>query len=294
MKKLISLLLVLMMLPMGYAFAAQPDAQNPYAFYRGTVTDVQDFLDADGNKIEGSRFVWIETEEQQPIVFIIDEQTVLAGEAAIAVGDTLIGFYDTRMPMTMIYPPQIHALAAAVTDPVQQTWMMAEFNDDLIDIDGTLMLTIGDETILRNPDGTAFTGELAGHILLVRYGASTRSIPAQTTPDEVIVMDIPQPAQPLDLQGAYLSDNGHLMLPLMQLADKLDLMVERIEGASQVQVGHASFTLGEDSYAFARMAPVQLGEASVAMDDEIYVPSQFFIQVLRLDPMPILSLSILA
>ena len=40
---------------------------------------------------------------------------------------------------------------------------------------------------LESENGQIFTGRLANQLLLVLYTATTRSLPPQTTPDEVVV-----------------------------------------------------------------------------------------------------------
>lgn len=62
------------------------------------------------------------------------------------------------------------------------------FNEQLESSDGTLKLNIGPFTQIVMENGQWFTASPANHDLIVIYGPTTRSIPAQTTPYKIIVM----------------------------------------------------------------------------------------------------------
>ncbi len=62
------------------------------------------------------------------------------------------------------------------------------FNRSLVNSDNTLKLNISDSTDIVLENGQMYDGNLANRNLIVIYGNTTRSIPAQTTPKKVIVM----------------------------------------------------------------------------------------------------------
>ena len=76
--------------------------------------------------------------------------------------------------------------------------------------------------------------------------------------------------------------NGVQMLPVRQVAEALGYEVGWINESRTVTVGFASFSIDEDGYAFAKMAPQALGQAPVLIclpgDDSAltYVPAAFF------------------
>jgi len=72
---------------------------------------------------------------------------------------------------------------------------------------------------------------------------------------------------------------GAVMLPVAYIAEALGYNVVG-EGAEVVIGPGIIFTVGVDSYAFARMAPVQLGAAPELHDNVLFVPMQFFYNVL--------------
>jgi hypothetical protein len=86
----------------------------------------------------------------------------------------------------MIFPPQYRALIIAKDSNVRSV-KVDYFDNDLVSSDGQLKLNITDKTkiVLRN--GQAFSKSPANRNLIVIYDVSTKSIPAQTTPSEIII-----------------------------------------------------------------------------------------------------------
>lgn len=137
-------------------------------------------------------------DEENPAWFTITNDTFFFSEETPQLGDTVTGFYDLNAPMILIYPPQYPIVALAV-NPGDTNLFVGEFGSDLVDATETLMLVITEDTRVETPDGQPFTESLTGHTLAVAYGASTRSIPAQTRPQRVVVLsaelnddDVPQ------------------------------------------------------------------------------------------------------
>jgi len=117
------------------------------------------------------------------------------------VGDTVTGYFPLELWMTMIYPPQ-HMVSVIVNNdsfqdngiPFVHVCRFYERGDgfgphqQLISGDGELVVNIFDDTDIILQSGEAFDGELAGRMLVVTYAMNTFSIPAQTTPIQIIVL----------------------------------------------------------------------------------------------------------
>ncbi|MBR5267423.1 MAG: hypothetical protein IKU20_04425 [Lachnospiraceae bacterium] len=101
-------------------------------------------------------------------------------------GDRVTFFYDPNAPMVLIYPPRYTAVAGAYT-PHGTSAMLDQFHDDLTTSDRSLKLNLAQNTPITLPNGQPFKGSLEHRLLLVFYGMTTRSIPPQTTPEQVIV-----------------------------------------------------------------------------------------------------------
>jgi len=102
------------------------------------------------------------------------------------VGDTITGFYIPEVFMALIYPPQFNT--SVIVNGEFGNIAVDRFNEELISYDGFLMLNIGEDTEIILQDGEAFDCELAHRKLVVLYDISTRSIPAMTTPNKIIVL----------------------------------------------------------------------------------------------------------
>ena len=101
-------------------------------------------------------------------------------------GDRATFFYDSNAPMVLIYPPRYTAVAGVHT-PHGTSAMLDMFQNDLVTTDNSLKLNVAWNTPITLANGQPFKGDLNGHLLLVLYGMTTRSIPAQTTPEQVVV-----------------------------------------------------------------------------------------------------------
>lgn len=102
------------------------------------------------------------------------------------IGDRATFFYDPNAPMVLIYPPRYTAVAGAYT-PHGTTAVLDMFQNDLVNSDNSLMLNMTWNTPVTLANGQPFHGNPNGNLLLVLYGASTRSIPARTTPEQIVV-----------------------------------------------------------------------------------------------------------
>ena len=96
-------------------------------------------------------------------------------------------FYDTRLPMPLIYPPRYQAQLVTVLNREEQV-LLAYFDTNLVAAGGKLALNLGRNTRITTLNGQEFRCELADQELLVYYTATTRSLPPQTTPRRVIVI----------------------------------------------------------------------------------------------------------
>lgn len=119
--------------------------------------------------------------------FIVDPGTYFIDHVKLAAGMSVAAFYDASQPAILIYPPQYQAAVMAQVVP-GQTVTVGRFGRGLQNREGTLRLNIDSNTEVILENGQSFMGNLEYHTLAVVYGPSTRSIPAQTTPYQVVVL----------------------------------------------------------------------------------------------------------
>lgn len=286
-----------------------------YILRNGVVQEISVVYDLESNEvIEGSKLVRVTGENQGTFVFMIDEDTFFfeGGFSDIKVGANITGLYDTSLPMMMIYPPQYRIAFAAVGYETAAPWItVARFDENFLSEDGKVALNIRDDAEITFQDGTEFDGdisELANRRLLVFHTMVASPPPSSdgpmtmSSPDRIIVLferAVPPIHQlsPGEIRGfmmvmdnavikvngeaitnrAFISDSNHLMVPVREVAEAMGLVVTWFADTRRVSVGiQLSFTLDSDYYAFARMAPVSLGQAPILRNNLTYVPIEFF------------------
>ncbi len=134
-------------------------------------------------------YLLVENEDGSVANLITTPDTYFAYNVLITVGSVVTGYFPANAPVPLIYPPQ-YLTTAIVLEPLYQNIKVDYFDEDLVSMDGMLKLNIENETTIQNQDGTPYVGSLGDQLLVVYYGASTRSIPALTTPMMVIVLDM--------------------------------------------------------------------------------------------------------
>lgn len=156
--------------------------------FNGIIRTISDFPIGQGEVNAGCyKLISVDDGYGNVVNFVISPTTYFVDHVMVKVGDRVTGYYDANAPVPLIYPPQYQALVMVKDNPHQNV-KVDYFNSQLISSDGTLKLTISPNTLLLLENGQAFTGNLANRNLIVIYGASTRSIPAQTTAYKIIAM----------------------------------------------------------------------------------------------------------
>ena len=140
------------------------------------------------NEVDGNIVLTVTSDKLGDTILIINENTYVDNIGALEVGSEVHAFYNGRLPMTMQFPAR-HQLEALVVNP--ENFTMADmFDENLLADSGTLKLNLPEDLsniTIVTPNNEAYTGELGGQKLLVYYAATTRSIPAQTSPSKIVV-----------------------------------------------------------------------------------------------------------
>ena len=310
----LTLCLVLSLSCAGAALAEESETLYPaYLSISGTIQSITARVNAEGKELDGSHFVQIENVGTEGALtnFIVESDTLRLNENELKVGAKLTGWYDARKPVLAIYPPQFKAVAIAVDEQLPVT-KLDRFDAELLSQDGMLKLNVGEETAITLLDGTAYAGDLANCDLAVFYTLSTHSLPAQTTPEKIIVLNLPAeeevvpeedapsllpPAEeiaaaPIVVAGellanapaAFLSEDGVIMVPLRVIAEALGYTVQWDAETAGVMLNAAvSLRIGSNIYTYQRTAPIELGTAPVLHNSLTYVPLNFFTQVAKLN-----------
>ncbi|WP_331681756.1 hypothetical protein [Romboutsia sp.] len=119
--------------------------------------------------------------------FLVTPDTYFVDHVMVAVGDKVTGFYDANAAVPLILPPQFQAIVMA-RDNQYKNVKVDYFDSELVSSDGNLKLIITPSTQVVLENYQPFTKTPENRNLIVVYGASTKSIPAQTVPYKVIVI----------------------------------------------------------------------------------------------------------
>ena len=229
-------------------------------------------------------------------VVLLDEETMdFISMEDLEEGMEVSIYYEKNTIMLMSYPPQLGPDVVLVrSEGKDLNIKIDKFDKELVSDDNFLKLNINDEVELVDLEGNELEKEdLVNKDLVVFYTASTRSIPAQTTPEKVVAIKNHE-VKVLDyfnlndakfeLENKMIkNENGQLMVPLREIAQALDFEVKWIDETSSVELvkeDHtASLTIGEDEYQYYDMI-LDLEIAPELIDSTTYVPASFIQRVL--------------
>lgn len=118
--------------------------------------------------------------------FTIRAETLVIDSRQLRSGMQVAAFYDSSLPVPMIFPPQYQAQIVTVIGRNENV-MLNFFDRNLVASDGSLRLNLSRNTIVKTVNGQSVTCNLGNRFLLVYYTITTASIPPQTTPRKIIL-----------------------------------------------------------------------------------------------------------
>ena len=177
----------------------------------------------------------------------------------------------------------------------------------------TLNIATADDTKIVDKNEKEYKGDLDKNDLIVFYGVSTKSIPAQTTPTKVVVLgeneialkqiEAAKNATPAPTAAPEVTETPHAglvnvvigdknvsdvyakdnttMVPLREVAEAAGFTVtwDAENRAVILNDGVYSLKIGENSYVKGKMMPLTLSAAPEIVNDLTYVPAEFFAEV---------------
>ncbi|MDO5417255.1 MAG: hypothetical protein Q4F29_08650 [Lachnospiraceae bacterium] len=163
---------------------------SQYTPITGTITQI-DWHGTGPRQLGCSLLFTIDTPSQGIVTMTLDGSAFVLNTWPLQIGDRVTFFYENTAPAPLIFPPRYRTAAAAHT-PEGTTAVLDVFTrlpdgTQLAASDGSLRLNIRPETWVTLPNGQPFGGELSGKLMMVLYTTSTRSIPPQTSPEQVVV-----------------------------------------------------------------------------------------------------------
>ncbi|ERN51413.1 hypothetical protein M3689_13725 [Alkalihalophilus marmarensis] len=143
---------------------------------------------------DGTLYYLINEGQDETSYIIVSSDTVVfdnTGDVTeLEPGEEITAYTYANKPMPLIYPPQYNPEVIIVETDLIGSAAVGTFNDELVDETLSLKLNVSEETELSSLTGKDVGVEdLEGQDLLVFYSFTTKSIPAQTTPEKIIVLD---------------------------------------------------------------------------------------------------------
>lgn len=129
----------------------------------------------------------VEGENDAYVNFMVTPATFVLDYVQLQVGMNAVFYYRADAPAPLIYPPQF---SAVVIVPEQESRFVyvGNLDEELISADGALQLNMEDDVQVVTTNNQKFLGNVTNKDLVVSYTNSTRSIPAQITPENVVVL----------------------------------------------------------------------------------------------------------
>lgn len=143
-------------------------------------------LSIDGGNDCCSQIISLDT-ENGIINFLTGPETLVVDSRQLRRGMRVAAFYDSTLPVPLIFPPQYRAEIITVLGRNQQI-MLNYFDGRLVSADRSLQLNPAPFTDVKTINGQNFNCNPVNQTLLVYYQTTTRSIPPQTTPERIVVM----------------------------------------------------------------------------------------------------------
>ena len=198
-------------------------------------------------------------------------------------GQKIRGFYRKDMPMILIYPPVINPEFIMISSEDTKNFVKhSYFDESLTSIDNNLKLNISDSSVLIDKHGKSVDIEkLKNKDLVVVYDVSTKSIPAQTNPKQVIMLEKDEDKMPVKdealekiIDSGYMA-NGVNMISLKQVADHFgyEASWDNATKTATLRKENSSFTvtIGQQMYGYNKS--LQKFEVSPEIKDaRTYVP----------------------
>lgn len=163
-------------------------SQNgPFAVIEGMIVEMSAARDAEGSLKGCTLYVTVEDDDGNTAVFTVTKDTCVIDGVTLREGMRAGFWYRADAPMPLIYPPRYYAVVAARMGRDRRI-DVSHYNDSLVNAEQTLQLVPDRSVELRTANHQIFMGKPGGRDLAVIYTASTKSIPAQTTPIQIVVL----------------------------------------------------------------------------------------------------------
>jgi len=246
-------------------------------------------------------------EGDQTNIVVVDKDSFvfdnMGKEVKLQKGDKVSAYSYAKKPMLAIYPPQYNPEVIIVEKDNMGSVEVDYFDKNLIDTDNYLKLNVGEDTKIESASGKKLkASDLEEQHLVVFYTIATMSIPAQTPPSKVIVLDTIEKEEPVEvdpvptpeptpdhaaieeiMQKDFYEVEGTKMVPLRLIVEKLGFDVEVTPKGAIISKGAVSYTItrGQKEYGYNK-ALRQFDVAPALLENgKTYVSVEFVKELMK-------------
>ena len=265
---------------------------SQYSSFRGVIQSIE----RDEERVVS--YILATSEDGNMMRFVVSD-SVLSFEGTegnkievgnLEMGDIIVALYPPHTPMAMSYPPMLTpAILVQLSEEVFMNVEVNSFDESHLAYDSSLRLNISEETKIFDEEGNELTAEdIKNERLLVFYNITTRSIPPQTSPVKVYLLNIEETviaaeknevvAGTEETVDLYLAEED-IMLPLASIAREYEYIVTWNEENRTVEVKNSVhtfiLTIGSTRVEWNGIQ-VEMSREAEIIDNLTHVPSGFF------------------
>ncbi|MCL1935598.1 MAG: copper amine oxidase N-terminal domain-containing protein [Defluviitaleaceae bacterium] len=294
------------------AYTEVDNRNSNFLSFRGTIREVVE--------AENGYTLFIDNDEAT-VLFSISSETFVIGN--IEVGSDVIGFYPALAPMPLIYPPLYNISVLYVQEEdiplikVDLFRLMStgdifyDSEDDarqFVSADISLIIRVSNDTVIQDTEGNNVDFDLNGRNLVVKYTTSTRSMPAITNPELIIVLPV-NPITPevpsisdietepevdwsnypiivdsVGLTDSFVEMNGTIYVPLRSVSVALGAEVIWNSNDNSIQIigsgdSFSAFVYLNENLFTRDAEQIELSHPAELVNGTTYVPLSFFREV---------------
>lgn len=231
--------------------------------------------------------------EQGGLRFVVAANTIIVNRADggyltgadLTEGMEVAVVYGANSPMGMSLPPYLGQVTAVVANADAGFFAVGHFDEELTDMKNMLQLNISEETNIQNLQGAKIklsAEDVKNKDALVFYDATTRSIPAQTNPSFVLILEEQAPAaeEDTDAKEKEAEKQDAVLVPLRDTAEEKGyavtwqgkakpILLEKDGVTMEISIGRADFTVDGDMVKEAAL-PAELKDGVMYVSSEIF------------------------
>lgn len=260
--------------------------ESRYLTQNGTVTSVE------ASETEGVSIVTMEN-EMGGLRFAVASHTIIINREdgfyltadQLTEGMAVSVVYDMNSPMGMSMPPFLGNVAAVVANADAGAFTVGKFDNELTDMKNMLKLNIDNErTAITTMQGSRIRltdADVKGKDALVFYDMMTRSLPAQTNPSFVLILEAPVTEEVVteEVETAVPELVEVSFVPLRDMAEKMGftvkwqgkanpILLEKDGVSMEVMLGEATYSVNGKAAEAAMKA--ELIDGVMYVSDEIF------------------------